>query len=192
MLLAAAICGVAGPLVAAEAKKPLALHPGEHYGAVLILDFEYVGYFAALAADGLNHTRTFTGTYRAIPASFGITDNTLAPKPLRYICPWARSDQPGYFDGGNKFDLTRWDEAYFQRLRDYMAEARKRGVVVEMNLFCTMYNDELWRACPMNAASNVNGVGRCGLRISTTSPWSGSGRSSIRLPRPREILPTST
>lgn len=181
-ILAAVLCSVTGPLVAAEAEKPLALHPenphyfiwkgkptvivgsGEHYGAVLNLDFDYVRYFAALAADGLNHTRTFTGTYREIPASFGITDNTLAPKPLRYTCPWARSDQPGYFDGGNKFDLTRWDEAYFERLRDYMAEARKRGVVVEMNLFCTMYNDELWRACPMNAASNVNGVGRCGLK----------------------------
>jgi hypothetical protein len=25
-----------------------------------------------------------------------------------------------------------------------------------------MYRDELWAACPMNAANNVNGVGRCG------------------------------
>jgi hypothetical protein len=182
IFVAAALWLAGGAAGAAEPAQPLALHPdnpryftwrgeptvivgsGEHYGAVLNLDFDYERYFEALAADGLNHTRTFSGTYREIPSSFGITDNTLAPKPLRYIAPWARSDEPGYFDGGNKFDLNRWDEAYFQRLRRFMAEAQRRGVVVEMNLFCTMYNEELWRACPMNAASNVNGVGQCGLK----------------------------
>ncbi|RMF95265.1 MAG: hypothetical protein D6741_11880 [Planctomycetota bacterium] len=78
---------------------------------------------------------------------------------MRYICPWARSETPGYVDGGNKFDLQRWDSAYFARLHDFMREAARRGVVVEYNLFCPMYRDELWQACPMNIANNVNGVG---------------------------------
>jgi len=134
---------------------------GEHYGALLNLDFDYARYFKALEADGLNHTRLFSGTYREIPSSFGITDNPLAPKPNRYICPWARSGETGYFDGGGKFDLDRWDPAYFERLKDLMAEADRRGVVVEMTLFCPLYNDELWKASPMNAANNVNGVGDC-------------------------------
>ena len=43
-----------------------------------------------------------------------------------------------------------------------MSAAQRCGVVVEFNMFCPMYNDELWRACPMNAANNVNGVGTCG------------------------------
>ena len=133
----------------------------EHYGAVLNLDFDYVPYLEELQSQGLNHTRTFSGVYREIPSSFGITDNTLAPKPHRYICPWARTDQPGYFDGGGKFDLTQWDPAYFDRLRDFMQHAQRCGVVVEMNLFCPMYGDELWKACPMNAANNINGVGNC-------------------------------
>ena len=30
-----------------------------------------------------------------------------------------RGDQPGYKGGGNKFDLDRWDESYFRRLRDF-------------------------------------------------------------------------
>lgn len=163
----------------ASAAGPIALHPdnghyflwqgkpailitsGEHYGAVLNLDFDYNRYLDALAADGLNHTRTFSGTYREIPGSFSITDNTLAPKPGRYACPWARSDSAGYSQGGNKFDLARFDEAYFKRLRDFMTAAGKRGVVVEMNLFCPLYNEELWKASPMNAANNVNGVGDC-------------------------------
>jgi hypothetical protein len=134
---------------------------GEHYGAVLNLDFDYRAYLETLAADGLNHTRVFSGTYREILGSFNITDNTLAPRPLRFISPWARSDRPGYFDGGNRFDLTRWDPAYFERLRAFMTAARQHGVVVEMNLFCPLYNDPLWAASPMNARNNVNGVGDC-------------------------------
>ncbi len=134
---------------------------GEHYGAVLNLDFDFAAYLEALAADGLNHTRTFSGTYREIPSSFGITDNPLAPKPNRYIAPWARSTQPGYFDGGNKFDLKRWDENYFRRLRGFLTTAKKHGVVVEFNLFCPFYNDDLWNANPMNVANNINGIGTC-------------------------------
>ncbi len=163
----------------AEAPKPIALHPenphyfiwhdkpqilitsGEHYGALLNLDFDYVTYFEELKSHGLNHTRTFSGVYREIPSSFKITDNTLAPKPDRFVCPWARSDQAGYFDGGAKFDLARWDEAYFERLKDFMKEAQRCGIVVELTLFCPMYNDELWKACPMNEANNINGIGLC-------------------------------
>ncbi|MGQ9563950.1 MAG: cellulase family glycosylhydrolase [Thermogutta sp.] len=164
---------------AIEAAEPIALHPenphyfiwrgrptvlitsGEHYGAVLNADFDFVRYLDALAKDGLNHTRTFSGTYREIPSSFGITDNPLAPKPLRYVCPWARSDQPGYYDGGNRFDLKKWNPAYFTRLHDFMRAAQERGIVVEFNLFCPFYNDDLWNANPMNARNNVNGIGRC-------------------------------
>jgi len=134
---------------------------GEHYGVVLNLGFDYKRYLAELESCGLNHTRVFAGTYREVPGSFKITDNTLAPESERYICPWARSSEPGYFDGGNKFDLTRWDTVYFKRLKDFMKEASKRGVVVEINLFCPMYNDDLWKANPMNAANNVNNIGNC-------------------------------
>ena len=92
---------------------PLALHPdnpryflwegrpailvtsGEHYGVLLNGAFDYRRYFAELAAHDLNHTRVFSGLYREVPGSFGITDNTLAPKPEHFVCPWPRSDRPG-------------------------------------------------------------------------------------------------
>ncbi len=101
--------------------KPTALiGSGEHYGAVLNLDFDYSKYLQILAKDRLNLTRTWTGTYCEPPSAFNIRSNTLAPLPGRFICPWARSDQPGYSCGGNKFDLTRWDDSYFHRLKDFM------------------------------------------------------------------------
>jgi hypothetical protein len=161
----------------APAAGPLGLHPdnphyflfsgkptvlvtsGEHYGAVLNLDFDYVRYLDALATDGLNLTRTFSGVYREIPGAFEIKNNPLAPAPNRYLSPWARSGEAGYFDGGNKFDLARWDDAYFARARDFVAQAARRGIVVEFVLFCPMYKDELWKASPMYAGNNVNGVG---------------------------------
>ena len=132
---------------------------GEHYGAVLNLDFDYVRYLNELKAHRFNLTRVFSGTYREVPGSFNITGNTLAPAPDRYACPWARSATPGALDGGNKFDLTKWDAAYFNRLKDFVTQADQRGVVVELVFFCTMYDDSVWAASPMNARNNVNDVG---------------------------------
>src|SRR5882672_10702828 len=96
---------------------------GEHYGAVLNLDFDYVKYLDTLKADHLNLTRTFSGAYVEPPGAFNITGNTLAPSAGRFICPWARGSTPGYAKGGNKFDLSKWDEAYFRRLKDFVTQA---------------------------------------------------------------------
>ena len=172
-LLQAIAAGAATP----APMQPLALHPenpryflyegrptvlvtsGEHYGALLNLDFDFVRYLDELHARGFNQTRTFAGTYRELPGSFRIQHNTLAPAPGRYLCPWARSATPGAADGGNRWDLERWDPAYFQRLEALLDHARRRGVIVELVLFCTFYEDRLWEICPMNARNNVQGVG---------------------------------
>jgi hypothetical protein len=179
-----------GPVVAAG---PIRLHPdnphyfefrgrsavlvtaGEHYGAVLNLDFDYVRYLDFLQAHRFNLTRVFSGTYREVAGAFGITGNTLAPVARRFVCPWARSGTPDALDGGNKFDLAKWDEAYFTRLKDFIAQAGRRGVVVELVLFCTMYDDKLWDASPMNARNNVNGVG-------------GVGRQEVYNARDKDLL----
>lgn len=142
-------------------KPTVLITSGEHYGAVLNLDFDYVKYLDTLARDGLNLTRTFTGAAYVEPrGAFGIARNTLAPAPGRFICPWARSDQPGYAGGGNRFDLNRWDEAYFNRLRDFVAQASRRGIVVEVNLFCPFYEEAQWLLSPFCTNNNVNGLGK--------------------------------
>ncbi len=158
----------------AQSGEPIKLHPdnphyflfrgkptvlvtsGEHYGAVLNLDFDYVAYLNALQAAGLNLTRTFSGMYIE---GWGEPWNTLNPPYNRFISPWARSSTPGYPDGGNKFDLGQWDPAYFARLKDFVAKAGERGIVVEMVLFCAMYGDAQWNLSPLKASNNVNGVG---------------------------------
>lgn len=162
------------------ANPPIALHPqnghyflfrnqptvlvtsGEHYGALVNLDFDYVTYLNTLAADNLNLTRTWAGPYVEAPGDFGISSNTLAPLPNRFIAPWARSNVSGYANGGNKFDLNQWDAAYFARLKDYVAQAAARGVVIELTLFCTFYNDGQWNISPLKASNNINGIGTVG------------------------------
>jgi hypothetical protein len=86
----------------------------------------------------------------------------MAPAPGRYITPWARSSIPGYANGGNKFDLNKWDESYFRRLKDFIAQASKRGIIVEVNLFCPFYADAQWKLSPFNTINNVNGLGNVG------------------------------
>ncbi len=142
-----------------QGKPTVLITSGEHYGAVLNLDFNYLAYLDELARHRFNLTRIFSGTYREVPGSFNIIGNTLAPAAGRFVCPWVRSQTPGAADGGNKFDLTQWDHRYFARLKDFIRQAGQRGVVVELVFFCTMYDDKLWEASPMHVRNNVNGVG---------------------------------
>ncbi|HXJ59360.1 MAG TPA: hypothetical protein VNU68_22175 [Verrucomicrobiae bacterium] len=167
-----------GGLFPLGAAPPISLHPdnphyflfrgeptvlissAEHYGAVLNLDFDYVTYLATLARDKLNHTRVWTGgVYFEPQGAFNIARNTLAPAPGRFISPYARSREPGFAGGGNKFDLSQWDPAYFKRLHSFMRHASRRGVVVEMNLFCPMYEEKEWLLSPYHPSNNVNRVG---------------------------------
>lgn len=134
---------------------------GEHYGAVLNADFDFRKYLTTLGQEGLNHTRLFTGAAYVEPqGAFNIARNTLAPDGSRYLAPWARSDQPGYAGGGARFDLERWDESYFSRLRDFASEAGRHKVIVEVNLFCPFYEDSQWRLSPFNPQNNVNQAGQ--------------------------------
>src|SRR5262245_14696968 len=86
---------------ASPAATPIRLHPenphyflfrgqptilitsGEHYGAVLNAEFDYVTYLNTLQAKGLNLTRIFNGTYYEQANSNPLVGdrNTLAPGP---------------------------------------------------------------------------------------------------------------
>ena len=131
------------------------INSAEHYGAVLNLDFDYRTYLKTLSEDGMNYTLIFTGSYFEIAVeSFGIQNNTLAPKMDRIITPWAKveTSQNGY----GKYDLSTWNESYFERLKDFMTVAEEYGIVVELTLFSSIYRDEHWDICPQNPANNIN------------------------------------
>lgn len=55
-----------------------------------------------------------------------------------------------------KCDLTQFDPAYFTRLKEFVAAAGERGLIVEMTLFCSTYGAKQWAVSPFNPANNSN------------------------------------
>jgi hypothetical protein len=168
------------------AAQPIALHPdnphyfiyqdnptllitsAEHYGAVLNLDFDYEAYLETMAQEGMNYTRIFVGSYVEIPGSFGIENNTLAPATGRFLAPWKRTEEAGLFEGEKKFDLNQWEPAYFERLNDFIAQADRRNIIVEVTFFCATYQDSYWERNPFNPGNNVNDVPEVDRKKSNT------------------------
>jgi hypothetical protein len=78
--------------------------------------------------------------------------------------PWMRTGPGEAKDGKPKFDLDRFDEAFFDRLRDRAVAAGERGIYVGMMLFdgwalhLSPAPDHV-EGHPFHAANNVNGIG---------------------------------
>ncbi|TKK65569.1 hypothetical protein FC093_19825 [Ilyomonas limi] len=142
-------------------KPVLLITSGEHYGALLNLDFDYIAYLNALQKEGMNNTRVFSGAYveRKNDIKWMLYNNTLAPKENRLIAPWKRSNIPGYINGGNKFDLDQWDDQYFIRLKNLLRQAAMRSIVIELTLFGNQYNDSIYQYSPLYPDNNIQGKG---------------------------------
>ena len=93
--------------------------------------------------------------------------------------PWVRTGPGQALDGKPKFDLTKFDPTYFERLRTRVNSARQRGIYVSVMLFegwGLMHGNRgraapdgwAWRAHPFHAENNVNGINgdRDGDRLS--------------------------
>ncbi|HLF34452.1 MAG TPA: hypothetical protein VI583_09450 [Cyclobacteriaceae bacterium] len=151
-----------------RSKPTILITSAEHYGMVLNAELDYKAYLEKLQDYGFNQTRIFSGVYcegidkdseRGRQMQWDQMQNTLAPRPNRLLTPWQRSGESGYYNGGNKFDLDKWDETYFNRLKDFCREAGKRDVVVEVVLFTAIYTPEWWLYSPLNVKNNINGIG---------------------------------
>jgi hypothetical protein len=140
----------------------------EHYGAVINRDFDYVPFLDRLREYGMNLTRIYAGAYVEMKDQYA-PGNPLGPSPDHYILPWKKSGEPGANPhlGQYKYDLASWDDAYFQRLRDYVREASARDIIVEVVFFNGMYDDR-WDAQPLYHANNIQGVGTLEFKQFTT------------------------
>lgn len=86
-----------------------------------------------------------------------------------YLAPW--SVAPGSCCYNNtpglpQYDLTGWNQTYFDRLRAYLQYAGSKGIVVNLGLFCVFYGGAQppiysaeWPLSPMYPSNNINGVG---------------------------------
>jgi len=79
---------------------------------------------------------------------------------------YARTGPGKALDGSPKFDLTKFNEAYFRRLRARVEAARDRGIYVSVMLFQGFSIGKKrerdpgnpWRGHPFNAKNNINDV----------------------------------
>jgi len=74
--------------------------------------------------------------------------------------PWMRTGPGAAADGKPKFDLTSFDQAYFDRLRERVKKARDRGIYVSVMLFegWELQFTDSWKYHPFHAPNNVNEI----------------------------------
>lgn len=83
--------------------------------------------------------------------------------------PWARTGPGNAFDGQPKFDLTKFNPAYFERLRKRVSAAGQRRIYVSIMLFegWGLFHANrgraapagwAWRSHPFHPDNNINGI----------------------------------
>ena len=118
--------------------------------------FDYDGYLDFLTQYNHNFIRLWTWEL----TKFVYPDQEiLYAEPL----PWSRSGPGIAIDGKPKFDLTRFDQAYFDRLRSRIIAARNRGIYISIMLFeghglHQSLPPWCWDGHPFNFGNNVNGI----------------------------------
>jgi hypothetical protein len=119
--------------------------------------FDFDAYLKFLVDHGHNFIRfwrweQFTGYLPGADVHF-----CMSPQP------WARIGSGRATDGKPKFDLSTFDPAYFERLRDRLVAAGQAGIYASVMLFdgfslhLTATPDNV-AGHPFHAANNVNGV----------------------------------
>jgi hypothetical protein len=121
--------------------------------------FPFTNYVNMLKANGHNTTILWR---KDMPRECNWNAGTwnLAPQP------WMRSTTAGASDGGNKFDLTQFNQAYFDKMRSEALTLQSNGIYAIVELFdgsslanyrcgTTFPNGD---GFPLTGINNINGV----------------------------------
>src|SRR2546425_10701756 len=120
--------------------------------------FDYHAYLEFLKAHGHNFIRLWRWEQFRSQAAGGSFHLCMAPQP------WARTGPGMAKDGKPKFDLSKFDPAFFDRLRERVVAAGNEGIYVAIMLFdgwalhLSPAPDNV-EGHPFHPANNVNGIG---------------------------------
>ncbi len=114
--------------------------------------FDFTAYLDFLQAHNHNLIRMWT-----VEITRTGRPGTCSATPRATPMPYARSKVCCALDGLNKFNLHRWNPAYFARLRQRVIAAGQRGIYVSY-LFFDGFGFTDWLGHPYNRANNINGV----------------------------------
>jgi len=119
---------------------------------------EFRAYLGFLKERGHNFIRLWRWEQFRSQVAGGAFHFCMTPQP------WPRTGPGTAKDGKLKFDLAKFDPAYFDRLRDYVISAGNRGIYVSVMLFegfglhLSLPPDNV-EGHPFYAANNVNYIG---------------------------------
>ncbi|MCB0072964.1 MAG: hypothetical protein KDE20_15940 [Caldilineaceae bacterium] len=121
-------------------------------------EFDYTAYLDFLADNHHNFFRLWAWENGKWGAGWS-DDFWIEPMP------YARTGPGTALDGGPKYDVSMFNQAYFDRLRARVVEAQDRGMYVSIMLFNGWSLDDKdlgganpWHAHPFQADNNVNGI----------------------------------
>src|SRR5262245_60685200 len=131
--------------------------------------FDFAAYVEMLVSHNHNFTllwQTELPVFRGLPTKDGASpDFFVTPQP------WQRTGPGAASDGKLKFDLTKFDQVYFDRLRDRVQQLNAAGIYAGVYLFS---GEWLLRfrfsgdGYPFTGSNNVNGIDDGGGTASVT------------------------
>jgi hypothetical protein len=109
------------------------------------------------------HQHNFIRLWRWELVSWDISASDTDKKGVHTVAPhpWARTGRDKALDGKPKFDLDKFDAAYFKRLRSRVQAASERGIYVSVMLFegwGLQHIDDGWQSHPFHKANNTNAI----------------------------------
>lgn len=115
--------------------------------------FDYQGYLRFLRQRNHNFIRLWT------PENAADVGHGKPVDPVAFL----RTGPGKALDGQPKFDATKLNQAYFDRLRRRVSAARDRGIYVSIMLFdvwgvARYENPDSWKGHPFHPGNNVNGI----------------------------------
>ena len=130
----------------------------EHYTDKDSVIFDWNGYLDMMQQHGHNFMRFWM--YEQ-PEGQAWTRDKAYVSPMPYV----RTGKDLANDGKPKFDLDKWNEGYFKRMRTRIIEAGNRGIYTSVMLFQGWSLNKLgdpksdpFLSHPFNKSNNINGV----------------------------------
>jgi subtilisin-like proprotein convertase family protein len=124
--------------------------------------FDYAAYLDFLQQNNHNFTRLWVWEQARWSVEIDDDDYWFSP-----MAPYVRSGPGLARDGKPKFDLSRFDQAYFDRLRQRVRQAGERGIYVAVMLFDgwsvasqkgSFGVRNPWLGHPYRRENNINGI----------------------------------
>jgi len=121
--------------------------------------FDYDAYLDWMAAYPHNFMRLWTWEL----LTWNTSGNREKQARLHRVWPqpWQRTGPGETLDGKPKFDLTKFNDEYFTRLRDRVRAAQEHGIYTAVMLFegwGLQFSPDAWKNHPMHPENNVNGI----------------------------------